>query len=153
MLKYWISGWEPQWWAGPLGDEGVLCCCIYCRGLELAGESQTHQRGHWGWYNKTEWFGQLVSMSVLPQVNDRLLQERCKGWYPKWQFTFRKFSAIKHFLCNESFPLHREWFMTGFKMYCFDYAYTLWTLQIKIRNLWNKLVNIQNIMLSGGSVM
>lgn len=70
---------------------------------------------------------QAVRVSILPQVNDHLLQERLKRWYPEWQFTFRKFSPIKGFLFNESLLLHSEWFMAGFKMYCFDYAYTLWT--------------------------
>lgn len=69
-----------------------------------------------------------VSVPILLQVNDHLLQERLKRWYPEWQFTFRKFSPIKGFLFNESLLLHSEWFMAGFKMYCFDYAYTLWTL-------------------------
>lgn len=137
--------------AGPLGDEGALCCCIDCRGLELAGGSQTHGQGRWGWYSRAGWPRQCECPSSHKVIT--VCKGRCKRWCPERQFTFRKFSAMEHFLFNESLLLHSEWFMKGFKnILLWLCLYTLNTLH-KIRNLWNKLVNIQNIMLSEGCVM
>lgn len=125
-IRCWNAGLLAGSYSGGLGDgaTGRLCYWLSCRGLELAGGSLAHQWDHRGGAAAPDDLGSQNAQ----QVNDHLLQERLKRWYPEWQFTFRKFSPIKGFLFNESLPLHSEWFMAGFKMYCFDYACTLWTL-------------------------
>lgn len=115
-----VMGWSPGWWR----------CSVLLHRLKKAWAG-------WGISDlsagslrvvQQSWMVWAVGVSILAQVNDHLLQERCKRRYPEWQFTFKKFKAIKHILFNKSLLLHSEWFTAGFKMYCFGCAYTFWTL-------------------------
>lgn len=103
--------WNAEFQAGSHGDGQIPW--RWWRGSVLLHRLQRAWAG-WGILDPSTGSLRVVSVSILPQINDCLLQERCKGWYPKWQLTFRKFSAIKHFVFNESLLSRSEWFMTGF---------------------------------------
>lgn len=138
-------GWSPGWWR----------CSVLLHWLQ----------GAWaGWGISEPWVGLLwmvlqsqmiweVRASILPQVNDHLLQERChSGGIQRDSSHSRScqqlstFFLMKVCFCTVNDLCDRDFKWIALTMHAY------FEHKLKIRNLWNKLTNIQNIMCSGGCV-